>query len=130
MALGPLENEVMEIAWTRAESSVSDVIARLGRPLAYTTVMTTLDRLFRKGLLTRRKVDRAFLYAAAMSKPEWQQKLAGEFVSEYLAGPENMGGMLISCLIDAAGQHDPALLDELTRKIAAKKRELSAGGKR
>ena len=61
--LGPLEVTVMEILWARGESNVRDVVDRLDRPLAYTTVMTTLDRLFKKGLLARRKSDRAFIYS-------------------------------------------------------------------
>ena len=71
-ALGPLEVAVMEILWTRGESNVREVVARLGRPLAYTTVMTTLDRLFKKGLLGRRKSDRAFLYLPSLSRREWE----------------------------------------------------------
>ena len=61
--LGPLEITVMEILWTHGESNVRDVVDRLGRPLAYTTVMTTLDRLYKKGMLERRKADRAFFYS-------------------------------------------------------------------
>jgi hypothetical protein len=62
--LGHLEGRVMDILWTQGESSVQAVIDRLERPLAYTTVMTTLDRLFKKGLLNRRKRARA--YSAGM----------------------------------------------------------------
>jgi hypothetical protein len=47
-AFGHLENAVMEILWTHGESNVHAVIQTLERPLAYTTVMTTLDRLFKK----------------------------------------------------------------------------------
>ena len=57
--LGPLEVTVMEILWARGEANVRDVVDRLHRPLAYTTIMTTLDRLYKKGLLARRKSDRA-----------------------------------------------------------------------
>ena len=53
----------MEILWERSECCVRDVVQRLKRPLAYTTVMTTLDRLYKKGLLNRHKPERAFLYA-------------------------------------------------------------------
>src|ERR1017187_10297071 len=62
-ALGHLELKVMEILSAHGESNVRDVVQRLVRPLAYTTVMTTLDRLFKKRLLVRRKWERAFLYA-------------------------------------------------------------------
>ena len=55
--LGPLEVAVMEILWQRGESAVRDVVDRLERPLAYTTVMTTLDRLYKKALLDRRKYE-------------------------------------------------------------------------
>ena len=58
--LGPLEVTVMEILWARGESNVRDVVDRLDRPLAYTTVMTTLDRLFKKGLLAPPQVRPRF----------------------------------------------------------------------
>src|SRR5690242_3909037 len=96
--MGRLEITVMEILWAAGgESSVHDVVGRLGRPLAYTTVMTTLDRLYKKGLLERRKVERAFLYAPRWSRAEWERKRAGEL----LAGLP--GELLISCLVDAVG---------------------------
>jgi predicted transcriptional regulator len=123
-ALGHLELTVMESLWAHGESSVHDVVARLGRPLAYTTVMTTLDRLFKKHLLVRRKSERAFWYAPRWTRREWEQKRAGDFVAGFLAGPQASGDLLISSLVDAVGQYDTALLDELERKIRSKRREL------
>ena len=123
-ALGHLETTVMEILWARGESNVHDVVERVGRPLAYTTVMTTLDRLYKKGLLDRRKSDRAFVYSPSLSRQEWQQKLAGDFVAEFLSGPRASGELLISSLVDAVGRHDEALLDELEKKIRLKRKEL------
>ena len=117
--LGPLEIALMEVLWTRGEGNVRDVIDRLGRPLAYTTVMTTLDRLYKKGLLTRRKFDRAFVYSAALTREEWDHKRAGDFVAGFHS-PE----LLISCLVEAVGQHDKALLDDLEKKIKLKRKEL------
>ncbi len=124
--LGPLEIAVMEILWNRGESNVHDVVDRLGRPLAYTTVMTTLDRLYKKGLLRRRKFERAFVYDARLSRLEWEQKRAGEFMAGFLDGPHAAGELLISCLVEAVGQKDEALLDELERKIRLKRKELGA----
>ena len=123
-ALGPLEIAVMEILWTRGESNVRAVAARLGRPLAYTTVMTTLDRLFKKGLLDRRKSDRAFLYLPNLSRREWEHKRAGDFVAGFLSVPQPSRELLISCLVEAVGQHDEALLGELEKKIRSKRKEL------
>ena len=59
---------MMQILWSRGESSVRDVVRQLDRPLAYTTVMTTLDRLYKKGLLDRYRKDRAFVYSASFSQ--------------------------------------------------------------
>jgi predicted transcriptional regulator len=123
-ALGPLEIAVMEILWARGESNVHDVIERLGRPLAYTTVMTTLDRLYKKGLLSRHKSERAFLYSTRQTRLEWEEKRAGDFMAGFLNGPQAAGEMLISCLVEAVGQKDAALLDELERKIRVKRKEL------
>jgi predicted transcriptional regulator len=128
-ALGHLELRVMEVLWAHGESNVHDVVQRLGRPLAYTTVMTTLDRLFKKHLLVRRKSERAFLYAPRWTRREWEQKRADEFVAGFMASPEASGDLLISFLVDAVGQYDTALLDELERKIRTKRRELGRRGK-
>jgi len=100
--LGHLESRVMDVLWARGESSVRDVADQLERPLAYTTVMTTLDRLFKKGVLARRKTDRAFVYSPVAP---------------------NRADLLISALLDEAG-HDPELLNELERKIRLKRKEL------
>jgi predicted transcriptional regulator len=121
--LGHLELTVMEILWDRGESNVRDVTGRLDRPLAYTTVMTTLDRLFKKGLLARRKEDRAFVYSPKYSRGEWDEKRTGELITGLLA-PDRSSELLISCLVDAVGRHDATLLDELERKIRLKRREL------
>ena len=123
-ALGPLEIEVLEILWQRGEGNVHEVGEKLGRPLAYTTVMTTLDRLFKKGMLDRRKSERAFFYSPRLSRQQWQQKRAGDFVAAFLADPQPSGELLISCLVDAVGRHDQSLLDELEKKIRLKRKEL------
>jgi predicted transcriptional regulator len=96
----------------------------LERPLAYTTVMTTLDRLFKKALLNRRKDERAFIYSPRLSRKEWEEKRAGDLLAAFLAGPKQSGEVLISCLVEAVGQHDETLLDELERKIRLKREEL------
>jgi predicted transcriptional regulator len=128
-ALGHLETTVLEILWDRGESNVHAVIELLGRPLAYTTVMTTLDRLYKKGLLERRKSERAFLYSPRLSRQQWQQKRAGDFVAAFLSEPQPSSDLLISCLVEAVGRHDESLLDELEKKIRLKRKELCRKGK-
>src|SRR4051812_14484565 len=68
--LGALEREVMDVVWKAGEINVREACELLGASIAYTTVMTTMDRLFKKRLLGRRKVGRAFLYSASVSRQE------------------------------------------------------------
>lgn len=104
-ALGALERDVMALAWDRPEVSVRDACDRLGTGVAYTTVMTTMDRLFKKGLLVRRKVGRAFLYRAAATRHELENAV-------------------LSSLVDVVSERDRALLDELERLVREKRRSL------
>jgi predicted transcriptional regulator len=123
--LGHLEATVMRILWEQGETNVRDLAERLDRPLAYTTVMTTLDRLFKKGFLDRDKRDRAFFYTARFTRDQWERRKAGDLVAGFLGGLQPSGELLISCLVDAVGEHDESLLDELERKIKLKREELS-----
>jgi predicted transcriptional regulator len=91
---------------------------------AYTTVMTTLDRLFKKGILERRKADRAFFYSPLLNRPEWESKRAGDLVADFLSVAEPSRDLLISCLVEAVGHHDEALLDELEAKIKLRRKEM------
>jgi predicted transcriptional regulator len=114
----------MEILWSNGDSNVRDVVEKLDRPLAYTTVMTTLDRLYKKGLLRRRKSERAFFYSPSLSRREWEEKRTADFVAGVLAHSPRSGELLVSCLVDAVSQQDAALLDEMERKIRMKRKEL------
>jgi predicted transcriptional regulator len=126
--LGKLEITVMEILWAVGDSSVHEVARRLDRPLAYTTVMTTLDRLYKKGLLDRRKSHRAFRYAPKLTRAEWVRKRADDWFTDFLACSPPSGDLLISCLIDVVGEQDASLLDELERRISLKRKQLEGGG--
>jgi len=125
MLLGPLEIQVMEVLWAAGEMSVRDVVEKLDRKLAYTTVMTTLDRLFKKGLLDRQKSERAFLYTPRLSHRDWERQRAGRLVAGLLAGSQPSRELLLSSLVDAVGQHDVMLLEQLEEKIRRKRKELS-----
>lgn len=128
LSLGRLEFGLMQILWSRGESNVRDVVQQLDRPLAYTTVMTTLDRLYKKGLLERRMPDRAFLYSTRFSREEWERTRAESILAGFLAGPHPSRELLLSSFLDAVGEHDSRLLDELEKKIRNKRKELSRRG--
>jgi predicted transcriptional regulator len=125
--MGHLELTVMETLWERGTGNVHDVVRWLDRPLAYNTVMTTLDRLFKKGLLNRSKQERAYFYAPRQSRIEWQQKQVEHLVSKFLSGPGPAGELLVSSLVDVVGEYDAALLNNIEEKIRMKRRELDRG---
>ena len=73
IGLGELESAVMDVLWNSEEPvRVRDVMDRLQppRPLAYTTVMTVLDNLHTKGMVSRRRTGRAYRYRAVRSREE------------------------------------------------------------
>ena len=83
--LGPLETKVLEMAWERGELSVREAAEGLAPQLAYTTVMTTLDACFKKGVLQRRMVERAFLYSPGIATGAGAAA-GGGFVAGLLGG--------------------------------------------
>lgn len=125
--LGSLEREVMAVVWNAGEINVREVCERLGTAVAYTTVMTTMDRLFKKRLLSRRKVGRAFVYAAAATRDEMEGAVTTELVQSLLQRHGGEPLPLLSSLVDAVSDRDRALLDELERLIHEKRR--AADGK-
>lgn len=69
--LGQLELKVMEVIWQGEQMAVRDVVEALGDPdMAVSTMQTTLERLARKGLVSRSKHGRAFVYAAAVTRAD------------------------------------------------------------
>jgi predicted transcriptional regulator len=124
--LGPLEREVMELIWRRpeeaAEVSVRDIHLAFEGRLAYTTLMTTLDRLRKKGLLERRKEGRAFFYSPRFSPDEFERSVARDAINMLLGRGSNGVEPILACIVDAVSERDRALLDELDRLIKEKRR--------
>jgi len=86
----PLELACLRALWRLQEGNVRSVqeIVAVSRPLAYTTIMTVLDRLVRKGKLTRRKVGRSFVYMPSQSREVLRQAAVRELVEGYFDGSE------------------------------------------
>jgi len=87
----PLELECLKALWKLGEGSVKDVRAWLSgnRSLAYTTVMTVLDRLVRKGAVTRRKMGRSFSYAPVLSRDGLRRVAIRDLVDSFFEGSED-----------------------------------------
>jgi predicted transcriptional regulator len=85
LGLGPLESQVLELLWDQKDAvTVRQVQLSIPRS-AYTTLMTTLDRLFRKGLLTRCQRGRAFAYRPRQSRRTMLKELVANRVQDLLA---------------------------------------------
>lgn len=121
--LGKLESEVMELIWKRGEASVRDLHEELAPRLAYTTVMTTLDRLFKKGILARRPVNRAFYYSAQVNREEYQHQLTRHLLG-IAADEAGNQRVVLSSFVEYVSESDLKLLDELDEIIKAKRRSL------
>jgi len=86
----PLELECLKVLWGLGEGSVRDVRQVLvgNRNLAYTTVMTVLERLEKRGGVTRRKQGRSFIYVPKVSQDALRQLAVKELVDAFFEGSE------------------------------------------
>jgi predicted transcriptional regulator len=86
----PLELECLKALWGMGEGSVRDVREVLvgNRNLAYTTVMTVLDRLEKRGSVTRRKQGRSFVYEPKVSKEALRRFAVKELLDCFFGGSE------------------------------------------
>ena len=123
-ALGKLERQVLERTWLLGEVSVRDIHRAFDEQVAYTTLMTTLDRLFKKNLLARRKNGRAFVYAARVSPEDLDRGIKEDVVDGLLGHGADGVQPVLACIVDTISERDRELLDELDRLVQEKKRAL------
>ena len=118
--LGELETAVMELLWREAGLTVNQVEERLQRrrKIAHTTVLTTLDRMHRKGYLTREKNRKAFVYAPRYTREEFERGLAQEVLGALLGG---LGEPVLSTFVELVGK-DEAKLERLEELIRQKRK--------
>ena len=117
--LGPLESRLMDQLWLSRPATVREVCDTLATDLAYTTVMTTLDRLYRKGLLARQKVLAAFVYQPTMTRSEYQQRVVEDTVAPFLA---EAPGPVLAAFVNTAAALDEANLSRLEQLIAERRK--------
>jgi len=129
-ALGSLERQVMERLWALGrEASVRDLRAAFDGSLAYTTLMTTVDRLFKKGLLGRRRQGRAFLYAPRLTADQLRTGVAADLIATLLGQGAEAARPVMSTFVDAVEERDEALLDELEALVRRRRRQRAKGGR-
>ena len=122
-ALGTLERQVLEKLWALGRPArVRELQEAFGGALAYTTLMTTMDRLFRKRLLGRRRAGRAFLYEPLISADQLRRDVAADLIGSLLGPGRDAARPVMSTFVDAVEERDAALLDELEALIRRKRR--------
>lgn len=127
--LGPLEARVMEIVWAHSEPvTVRDVyeILRRENDSAYTTVMTVMGNLHKKGLLKRTQDSQAYVYQATQTKAEFVQTKVATLIDTLL---DRFSEPALAHLIERLGQSDPKRLAELERIVAERRRTVAKDSK-
>lgn len=115
--MGRREREVLSVLHELRQATVQEVADRLSTDLAYTTVMTTLDRLHRKGVVQREKRSRAFVYSALLSARDLEGQRAVHLIRRFFSESDMRPEILVSCLVDAVQHYDTELLDQLESSI-------------
>jgi predicted transcriptional regulator len=123
LRLYDLEAEIMQLVWASglARFAVSDVLTVLEkrRPIAYTTVMTTLARLYDKGVLQREREGKRYLYSPRLSRDAFLEATAREVLETLKPRARAM-----ALLAESVSEADEATLDELEAMIQRRRREL------
>ena len=114
--LGPLEAEVMDVVWSKGEVTVRDVHKKLRRlrPVAYTTVMTTMGRLTDKGLLKRVEDQRAHRYSAVVSREQYARSTVKSVVDWLVS---QFRDPAVAYFLDRVEREDEEVIDLLREAI-------------
>jgi len=81
------ELEVMDVVWRKGRATVQEVVDSLERPLAYTTVMTTLKILDEtRGVVRRMKEGRAYVYEPAVTREKISRSMAADLTQRLFGG--------------------------------------------
>lgn len=123
LCLHDLEAAIMDVVWGRdfQTFSVSDVLAVLEkkREIAYTTIMTTVARLFDKGVLSRKREGKKYVYAPKYSREEFL-----EFTAREVLNCAATGHGAVAMLADRVSEASRSELDELEALIRQRRQEL------
>lgn len=111
----------MRTLWEKGSASVREIHERIGVPagLVYTTVAKVLDRLYAKGLVSRRRVGLAFTYRPRLHRDAVERALTRRLVASLLEAEPRPA---IARLVEEVESVDPELLDALAREVAARRR--------
>ena len=109
--LPQLELDCMNVLWRSGPAAVAairDAVAVQGRPLAYTTVLTVMERLVRKHVVARRKQGRAFLYSPEVTRQNLRAQAVERLLRNYFDSPAELQQLLGGAAASAAPVAAPA----------------------
>ncbi len=117
--LAPLELDCMNTLWPLGEATVREIREGLAerRPRAYTTIMTIMDRLARKGVVERKKSGRAYKYKANLSADDARAQALGQVVANFFGGSKE------AVLAQLQGPLPPSSQASLLRVVIARNSE-------
>lgn len=125
--LGALEAQIMEAVWELSEASVQDVCDRLGPQHNYKTVMTVMNRLVEKRVLTRRRLSKAFMYSATQPRDQFMNSVSRSVIGGLIA---DFGPSAIAQFVEAVGEMGSDELAELDRLLHQKITDSRSGNER
>jgi predicted transcriptional regulator len=124
--LGPLERKVLQAVWMRGTATVREVREDGTIWQTYPTIMTTMDRLFKKGLLDRVPDGRAFRYSARYTSEELEHVAAVNGIRQILGS--EYASLHLSYIVEAVSTQDEKLLDELQTLVEQQRAQLKKRG--
>jgi len=120
--LGPLERQIHRAVWERGTATVREVLQDGSIWQRYNTIMTTMDRLFHKGLLDRVLEGKAFRYSARCSPEEFDRQTTVSGLRQLLRSER--ASLHLSYFVEAVSAEDEKLLDELQALVQRQREEL------
>jgi predicted transcriptional regulator len=119
---GSLEARIMSILWKHQEMTIKDVQLELEleKEVNFNTVMTVMNRLVEKHILQKQTVGRSSLYRPILSMEQFLEAQSKEITHELI---EEFGSQVVSHMLDALDEADPALVEKLEQKIKEFKKE-------
>ncbi len=115
--LGELEHQIMRAVWSNGGAATCRTVTgvvRRKKPLAYTTVVTVMNRLVDKGLLHREPARDAYVYTAPYSPQEFYSSLAGAMLSRIR---EQFGEVAVACFVEEAEKMDRKKLKKVLNDL-------------
>jgi len=125
--LGDLEKGIMAILWARGEATGREILDEIksSRDIAFTTVLTVIERLVKKGLVEKTRGESVYIYRPRYTKDEFTKQVSQEVLKGVM---EISRGSAIASFVDLLADTDPEELERLSRLIETKRQEMKKTG--